>query len=89
MFSNLFAGSQKQSAQPELPVQNSQATQDHGLTRQTTNESYEGEHIDLFANVRDTPVAAWHIRGNNQYFNDEQYRKLVEEANAVMFSSIM
>lgn len=59
------------------------------LTRQKTNESENMDHIDLFANVRDVPVAAWHINGRNKYANDEEYRKLVEEANAVMFSSIM
>ncbi|SCU88836.1 LAME_0E01310g1_1 [Lachancea meyersii CBS 8951] len=37
----------------------------------------------------DIPIAAWHIGGRNRYANDEQYRKLVEEANAIMLSSIM
>ncbi|SCU99395.1 LADA_0H19504g1_1 [Lachancea dasiensis] len=47
------------------------------------------EDLGALAGVGDIPIAAWHIRGRNKYANDERYRKLVEEANAIMFSSIM
>ena len=101
IFSNLFGANQQQQQQqetmskdmsqnlPQTMSQNTNQTETSGLTRQKTNESEEGDHIDLFANVRDIPVAAWHIRGRNKYYNDEEYRKLVEEANSIIFSSIM
>ncbi|SCU94340.1 LAFA_0F21242g1_1 [Lachancea sp. 'fantastica'] len=47
------------------------------------------EDLGALAGVGDIPIAAWHIRGRNRYANDEQYRKLVEEANTIMMSSIM
>ncbi|CDO94776.1 unnamed protein product [Kluyveromyces dobzhanskii CBS 2104] len=93
IFSTLFSGSTPQpktaeNTQQTIP-QNTNNSEQQGLARQKTNESMEEEHFDLFANVRDTPIAAWHIHGRNKYYNDEEYRKLVEEAKSVMFSSIM
>ncbi|SCV02270.1 LANO_0F16402g1_1 [Lachancea nothofagi CBS 11611] len=47
------------------------------------------ENLGALAGVGDIPIAAWHINGRNKYANDKKYRKLVEEANAIMLSSIM
>ncbi|SCU99991.1 LAMI_0G02168g1_1 [Lachancea mirantina] len=47
------------------------------------------ENLGLLGGVGDIPLATWHIGGRNRYANDENYRKLVDEANAIMFSSIM
>lgn len=47
------------------------------------------ENLGAMGGVGEIPIASWHIGGRNRFANDEKYRQLVEEANAIMFSSIM
>lgn len=53
------------------------------------NRRRSSENLGALAGVAEVPIASWHIPGRNRFSNDEQYRKLVQEANAIMLSSIM
>ncbi|AGO11633.1 AaceriADL147WAp [[Ashbya] aceris (nom. inval.)] len=44
---------------------------------------------DFGAIGQEVPIATWHIGGRNRFANDEQYRKMVDERSALLFSSIM
>ncbi|CAR21858.1 hypothetical protein ACU8KH_01067 [Lachancea thermotolerans] len=65
-----------------------------GVGRSASAKSAENalassENLGALASVGEVPIASWHIKGRNRFSNDDQYRKLVEEANTIMFSSIM
>lgn len=68
---------------------NSIAAMDGSKQPFVENPTKSSEGLNALSGVRDIPIAAHHINGRNRYSNDENYRRLVEEANAVMLSSII
>ncbi|ADJ41762.1 ADL147W-Ap [Eremothecium gossypii ATCC 10895] len=46
-------------------------------------------HVNFGDLGQAVPIATWHIGGRNRFANDEQYRKMVDERSALLFSSIM